>query len=162
MTPHRRFTCAITLSPDDPALAFGALCLLLTFDNDSACGYQQALVLANCRPFVHGPFYYWLSRYDEAVVAYDQAASLADDPALALYGRANVYYEQGDYTTALADLNASIRYDDQYADAWLLRAWVYLMTGSPDSHADFLRWLELTDRRCGRRWTRRWPGTRHA
>lgn len=95
-----------------------------------------------------GFVYYVQGDYASAIEAASQSIALDDSHSGYYLLRSFIYQEQGRYDEALSDVNATIALgeDSNTASAYLTRAWIYLsQNGVETPHADFLRWIELTE-----------------
>jgi tetratricopeptide (TPR) repeat protein len=63
-----------------------------------------------------------LNRFDEAVLAYDQAISLDANSSDAWYNKGNALKSIGKYDEAIRAYDEVIRLDPSYADAWQKKA----------------------------------------
>lgn len=72
--------------------------------------------------YLIGYCYQNMKEYDEAFDAYKQAISLNEKYEYAYYGMAELYYNKKKYKKVIANCDKSVFYNDQYADAFILRA----------------------------------------
>jgi tetratricopeptide (TPR) repeat protein/SH3-like domain-containing protein len=145
------YNCAITLAPDDAqpylyrGVAYYAMGLysqaIEDFTRAGELDPEEFLVYYNL-----GISYYWTGDYEQALDNLSHALELDATYSDARLSRAAIYLEQGNYEEGLADINLIIEEDSDYEYAYLLRAWAYIYMGSGEiPHADFLKWLELTE-----------------
>lgn len=144
------FTCAIDLSPDDPDLfnergiAYDDLGEL----TEALADYEKALELDPNYSYAYNNranIYYQRGHYELAINDYTISLALdGENQYIPYYNRGNAYQETGAYELAVMDLTESIKLNDEYADAFISRAWTYLVMGDDGAHADFARWIELT------------------
>lgn len=143
------YTCAIALAPDNPDLynERGIAYYNLYEYTEALNDYEKALELDPNYPYAYnnrGNIFYSRGNYERAIEDYTRSIELGgDQPEIAYYNRGNAYQEIGQYEAAIADLTDSIALNDEYADSYLSRAWVYLVTNDERAHADFARWIEL-------------------
>lgn len=93
-----------------------------------------------------GAVYYFVGDYEKSIENFTIALEIDPNNQDVRLIRAYIYTEQGLYAEALADANLMLEIDSNFAEAYLSRAWVYVYSGEEGTmHADFLRWLELTE-----------------
>lgn len=90
-------------------------------------------IIAYNRGLAEGDAFLAEGRYEEALVAYDQAAQSNPVSAAPVVKRGNVYLAQGNVEQALAEYEAALRNDSTYALAHYQIAEIYRTQGDEDA-----------------------------
>lgn len=144
------YNCAIAIEPNDINLynERGNAYYLFEMYTEALEDYQRALEIDPNYSYAYNNIaniYDLRGKYDDALEYYTRSIELGGGNLhIPYYNRGNLYFEMGEYETALADLESALNIDPTYASAYLARGMVYLATGNSLAYADYIEWLRLT------------------